>query len=136
VLDFIISNGEWENKDDIIVNLTIPRMNISSDINLKDGLSKMGVQDCFILGASDFSGIVKNDKKDNDLFVNKINHNVSVVVDNEGVTGYAYTQTVTGVFTAPIESDINFTVNRPFIFVITGADGSVLFIGVVNHPNR
>jgi serine protease inhibitor len=59
-----------------------------------------------------------------------------VVVDNEGVTGYAYTQAVTGIFTAPIKSDINFTVNRPFIFVITGADGSVLFIGVVNHPNK
>jgi serine protease inhibitor len=136
VLDFIISNGEWENKDDIIVNLTIPRMNISSDINLKDGLSKMGVQDCFTLGSGNFSGIVKDDKKADDLFVNKINHNVSVVVDNEGVTGYAYTQAVTDVTTAPIKSDINFTVNRPFIFVITGADGSVLFIGIVNQPNK
>ena len=136
VLDFIISNGEWENKDDIIVNLTIPRMNISSDINHKDGLSKMGVQDCFTLGSGNFSGIVKDDKKADDLFVNKINHNVSVVVDNEGVTGYAYTQAVTDVITAPIKSDINFTVNRPFIFVITGADGSVLFIGVVNQPNK
>ena len=136
VLEFIISNGEWKNKDDIIVNLTIPQMEISSNMDLKDGLSKMGVMDCFTIGSSDFSGIVKNDKYANELFVNKIDHSVSIAVDIEGVTGYACTQATTGTFTTPVESDINFTVNRPFMFVITGADGSVLFVGVVNQPNK
>ena len=136
VLEFIISNGEWKNKDDIIVNLTIPQMEISSNMDLKDGLSKMGVMDCFTIGSSDFSGIVKNDKHANELFVNKIDHSVSIAVDIEGVTGYACTQATTGTFTTPVESDINFTVNRPFMFVITGADGSVLFVGVVNQPNK
>ena len=34
----------------------------------------------------------------------------------------------------PPEEIINFKLDRPFLFVITGADSLPLFAGVVNHP--
>ena len=30
---------------------------------------------------------------------------------------------------------VDFTLDRPFLFVITGIDGAPLFAGVVNQPN-
>jgi serine protease inhibitor len=33
----------------------------------------------------------------------------------------------------PRYDEIDFVVDRPYIFVITGEDGSVLFVGVVNQ---
>ena len=34
----------------------------------------------------------------------------------------------------PPEEEIDFVLDRPFVFVITGEDGLPLFIGVVNQP--
>jgi len=34
----------------------------------------------------------------------------------------------------PPQEEIDFVVDRPFLFVITGADSLPLFVGVVNQP--
>ena len=34
----------------------------------------------------------------------------------------------------PPKDEVDFVVDRPFLFVITGADSLPLFAGVVNHP--
>ena len=34
----------------------------------------------------------------------------------------------------PTEDEIDFVLDRPFLFVITGAQGLPLFVGVVNQP--
>lgn len=35
---------------------------------------------------------------------------------------------------APPEEEMDFVLDRPFLFAITGADGLPLFVGVVNRP--
>ena len=35
---------------------------------------------------------------------------------------------------APPEEEVDFTLNRPFVFAITGTDGLPLFVGVVHQP--
>ena len=34
----------------------------------------------------------------------------------------------------PPEDEMDFTLDRPFLFVITNAGGLPLFAGIVNHP--
>ena len=32
------------------------------------------------------------------------------------------------------QDEVDFTLDRPFLFAVTGADGMTLFMGVVNQP--
>ena len=54
--------------------------------------------------------------------------------DEEGVTAAAYTVLPMAGAARPPEDEIDFVVDRPFIFVITGEDGLPLFAGVINQP--
>ena len=35
---------------------------------------------------------------------------------------------------APPEEEVDFVLNRPFVFAITGTDGLPLFVGIVHQP--
>ena len=35
---------------------------------------------------------------------------------------------------APPEEEVDFALNRPFVFAITGTDGLPLFVGIVRQP--
>ena len=61
---------------------------------------------------------------------------VRVGIDEDGVTAVAYTILSFGAGAAePPDEEIDFTLDRPFVFAITSQDGLPLFIGVVNTPN-
>ncbi len=58
-----------------------------------------------------------------------------VTVDEEGVSAAAYTVMMADAGGAmPPEKEVDFILDRPFLFVITGNDGLPLFTGVVNDP--
>ena len=46
----------------------------------------------------------------------------------------AFTVLATAGAAMPPKDEVDFVVDRPFLFVITGADSLPLFAGVVNHP--
>jgi serine protease inhibitor len=57
-----------------------------------------------------------------------------VTIDEEGVTAAAYTvMEMTGDSAPPVE-EVSFTLDRPFLFVLTGQGGEILFSGTVNQP--
>ena len=35
---------------------------------------------------------------------------------------------------APPEEEVDFVLNRPFVFAITGTDGLPLFVGIIHQP--
>ena len=55
-------------------------------------------------------------------------------IDEEGVTAAAYTAISTEGASEPPEEEIDFVVDRPFLFAVTGVGGQLLFAGVVNQP--
>lgn len=123
----------WENKKTANINFSVPKFDVDSKLDLIEGLVNLGVTDCFDAFASDFSPLTS---ERDDIYVSRIEHSARVVIDEEGVVGAAYTVITietTCDITETVE-DIDFVVDRPFIFVITGEDGSVLFLGVVNQP--
>ena len=69
------------------------------------------------------------------IAVSRATHNARVIIDEEGVEAVAYTVMKTSpTSAAPSAEEIDFVVDRPFLFVITGADSLPLFAGVVNRP--
>ena len=109
--------------------LSIPKFDISSDLDLSSGLQALGVTDCFSESA-DFSPVMGDDF----AAISKVDHAVRVAIDEEGVTAAAATVMVAavGILQRPPET-VYFNVDRPFLFVITGKSGLPLFVGEVNR---
>ena len=119
----IIETFAWRT---VIVKL--PKFEYESDsIRLKNVLSDLGMSNVFTEFA-DFSGIAPG------LFIDKVLHKATVTVNEEGTVAAAATVVAmaTGI---PSQTPIEFTVNRPFIFVIRDMQtGTILFIGRIVNP--
>lgn len=129
-MDFILSGSEWENNTYLRINLSVPKFDITSGLDLTDGLKKLGVTDVFDETASDFSSITK----ESPCILTKAQHDVRVMIDEEGCTAAAYTVLLNKVTGMPPKEEVDFVLNRPFLFVITSEVGLPLFVGIVNHP--
>ena len=107
-----------------------PKFKLTQQFDLTDILSKMGVQEMFIRGKADFSGIAAEP-----LHVSHMVHKAFVEVsDNEEGTKAAATgrsDVLDSTFFAG-----TFNANHPFLFLIRHIDtGAILFLGRLIKPN-
>ncbi len=133
-LRFIASDGKWENRQELIIELKIPKMDVASHMDIRDGLSKMGITDCFDKDKADFTTVAKNYDNGKKLYISDAEHGVRVSINEEGCTGTAFSSVGDNEPINPVDAEKVFTIDRPYIFVITGADGLPLFIGTVYQP--
>lgn len=131
VMEFISSGDSWENSKFLIVNQSVPKFDVSSDFSLVDGLKKLGVTDVFDFAASDFSPLTT----DTGVAVSEAKHAARVMIDEEGCLAAAFTVMMMVGAARPPEEQMDFVLDRPFLFVIKGQDNQPLFIGVVHQPN-
>ena len=128
---FLGAGGDWENRKDLTVNLSMPKFDLSAQTDLREGLQALGVTDVFDAAAADFSPALDQAEG---LAVSQVKHGVRVAVDEEGVAAAAYTvMPVDGESAAPTE-EVDFVLDRPFLFCLTSADGLPLFAGTVANP--
>ena len=119
----------WQGKGYYKVILSVPKFDISSEQDLKSGLKAMGLTDVFNSSAN-FSPLTNSA-----LNVGEISHTARVAIDEEGVIAAAYTLITAPGAAPPRETkEVHFTLDRPFLFVITGSDYLPLFSGVVSRP--
>ena len=112
------------------VELTMPRFTFSSQFQLRDLLSEMGMPLAFDSGYADFSGIDGLD----DLFIDQVVHEAFVAVDEKGTEAAAATAVIFSLTAAPMPG-IVLNVDRPFIFYIRDVPtGTLLFVGRVLNP--
>ena len=128
----MISSGDgedgWQNKKYMKVNLSVPKFDVSSTVNLKDGLGRMGVTKVFDIESSDFTAITS----DTPVYISAVNQSARVEIDEKGVKAATYIE-IPGCGSAmPPEEIIDFVLDRPFLFVITKGN-LPLFTGVVNN---
>lgn len=143
-IDDVLSSGEyldlinrrsdwdnpWENSKSLKINLSVPKFDVSSKIGLSEGLERLGVTDVFDAGKSDFSPL-----SDGKVFINEANHAARVVIDEEGCTAAAFTELLySGGVPIPKEDEMDFILDRPFVFVVTSDTEQPLFIGTVVEP--
>ena len=113
------------------VYLTLPKFNVSEDISLIDAMISLGITDVLNPAVSDFSNL----SPDSEGFaIGKAEHAAMVEVDEDGDIGAAYTFFDVRDGGAPIiENELYFTLDRPFMFIVTGYDGSILFSGIIRN---
>lgn len=113
------------------VRLGLPRFQFESSFNLGEALRALGMTDAFEAGRADFSGMDGT----RDLYIQAVLHKAFVAVDEKGTEAAAATAVVVGIVSAPIDEPIEFTVDRPFIFLIRDDQtGNILFVGRVLSP--
>lgn len=125
----LMTSGSCENKTSIRINLSVPKFDVSSKIDLAEKMQDLGITDCFDMEKADFSPLLTEDMP---ACLSSAEHGARVAIDEEGVTAAAYTVMMAAGAAQPPENEIDFVLDRPFIFVITGVDSSPLFMGVVN----
>ena len=125
--------GAWPGQKFLNINLSMPKFDVSSDLDLIEGLRALGVTDVFDGTVSNFDPLEAG--TDDPLYVSKAEHAARVKVDEEGCEAAAYTMMMIteGALMIP-DDEVDFTLDRPFLFVVTGT-GLPLFTGVVNQPN-
>ncbi len=127
---FFASDKEWASSKYIKINMSLPKFDINSDITLDDCLKNLGLNDIFNPQKSDFSPLVGNSRR---LALSSAKHAARIIVDEVGVTGTSYTLLPMAGAAEPPKDEVDFVLDRPFIFVITGQTDMPLFIGVVNN---
>ena len=126
-LDMTAASG-WKNKKQLRINYSVPKFDISSDIQLRDQLIKLGVKDVFSGSTADFTPMT--DEKG--LFVGEVKQAARVSIDEEGCTAAAFTlAAMCGSALPPELDEIDFVLDRPFVFVISSDAGQPLFIGTI-----
>jgi serpin B len=109
------------------VQLTMPRFEFDTDLDLQALLTKLGMENPFG-GAADFSGILAG----GGLFISDALHRGTITVDEEGTEAAA--ATAIAVAESMLET-AEVTMDRPFIFAIIEQDtGAILFLGRVMNP--
>ena len=114
-----------------MVNLSVPKFKVSEKTDLIETVRALGVTDALDADLADFSPLT-GDKEN--LYLSKADHAAMLEIDENGVTGAAYTELGISETAAEIPDDeIDFVLDRPFLFLVTGQDGSLLFSGVVRN---
>lgn len=122
------SDEHWENP---YVYLMLPKFNVSEDMSLIDTMKSLGITDVFDPSVSDFSPLSPDSAG---YAIGRAEHAAMVEVDEQGVIGAAYTFFDVREGGVPIiENEMYFTLDRPFMFIVTGYDGSILFSGIVRN---
>lgn len=122
---------EEENRKWMKVNLSVPKFDVSASMDLKAGLQSMGLIQIFEPYGNDFTPSIESDLP---VYLDSINQDTRVTIDEEGVTAASYILLEFGAGAAmPPDEIIDFVLDRPFVFAIT-MDDVPLFVGTVNMP--
>ncbi len=120
---------QYENQKKMKINLSVPKFKVDASMELKDLLGSLGLSTTMGKNAN-FSALIP----DHQLEVGSVAHAATVEIDEEGIAAAAFTVIAdrdTG--TVITEEEIDFVLDRPFIFIIESSDGLPLFAGVVNQ---
>lgn len=123
---------EYENGKYTKINFSVPKFDVSSEAELSEHIKALGITDVFDMEKADFS-ILSSDNSE--IYLSRANQNSRVKIDETGCVAASYTELMLNAGSGPPkDEEIDFTLDRPFIFVITGYSGMPLFVGVVETP--
>ena len=114
------------------VQLQMPKFKFESEFGLTGILRGLGMQAAFDPQSADFSGIDGT----RELSISDVVHKAFVSVDEKGTEAAAATAVVFQVTSMPV-TDVQLTIDRPFIFLIQDKPtGTILFLGRVLDPTE
>ena len=124
-------SGEmFENHKYVSADLTVPKFDVSSDINLTDGLNALGMTDAFDMQKADLTPLTELKP----AWISEAKQDARVMIDEEGAKAAAVTLMMAAGAAKP-EDHVDFVLDRPFVFEIMSENGLPLFVGIVNCPS-
>lgn len=114
------------------IHFQVPQFKIQKSIDLKDLLTKMGINDIFDPDIANLRDIAELKSYEN-LYVEKAKHEAGIEIKNEGLEAAAYTIVAVEKATSVSQPNtpIDFIVDHPFAYSIVNRDNIPLFTGVV-----
>ncbi|XP_030340627.1 serpin B10-like [Strigops habroptila] len=107
----------------------LPRFRLEEKYDLKSTLSRMGLQDAFIEGQADFTGMSEN----GDLFLSHVFHKCYLEVNEEGTEAAAASSATLA--SRSLGATVIFVADHPFLFFIRhNKTKSILFLGRFSSP--
>ena len=128
VLNYLSSAADSSQTQNVLAEIHIPKFDVSSGIDLSEGLKEMGISDVFNADKADLSPLVG---KDTAISLSKAEQDSRVKIDEEGCKAASLTVLELCGAAAPKDS-VEFKLDRPFIFEIMSESGLPLFVGIVN----
>lgn len=128
-------NQMIDEKQDIEVNLRLPKFEITFDKVLNDSLANMGLNLAFDPDNADFSGIGAT-LSGNNLYISLVRQKAVIKVDEEGTEAAAATEVVAADGAAMLmEQPVDVFFDQPFLYLIMENDTKIpLFIGILDTP--
>ena len=118
--------------DQYIVRLSVPKFDISAHLDLMPVLAALGITDVMDDHSSDFSPLIDASGR---LALTSASHGARLLLDEDGVEAAAYTILSTEATSAmDLPEEIDFVLDRPFVFAMTSQAGDLLFVGTVGDP--
>ena len=115
----------------IKVHFTMPKFDVALDQDLSGAVKKLGITKIFDSAAADSSSILG---KKTEAFVSTVQQGARIIVDEEGVQAAAYVLFPVYGALPPPDDEIDFVLDRPFLFVLRSRDGLPILAGIVNQP--
>ena len=130
---------DLENRRYLYINLAVPKFDVSCDLDMKGAFRSLGVTDIFDYTISDFTPLTTDPKLDGKgVYLSDAKQAARVTIDEEGCEATTDIKLNFGAgAAAPPTDEIDFTLDRPFLFAVTNSwrESSLpLFVGVVNQP--
>lgn len=130
-MEFLFTEKKYDWGRSVLVNEAIPKFDVSAQFDLEDGLKALGITDVFDPERADFTPMTTG--VNGPVTLGQASHAARVVIDEEGCIAAAFTVLAPG-GDAPPKEEVDFVLDRPFLFCVTGDSGLPLFVGVVNYP--
>lgn len=122
-------------KQDEEVKVYLPKFKMTSQFEMSNTLTAMGMPSAFDADTADFSGMTGG----KDLFISKVIHKAFVDVNEEGTEAAAATGVMMGVTSAIVEEPKQpplFRADHPFVFMIRdNRNQAILFVGRIINPS-
>lgn len=115
-----------------MVDLTMPKLDFKSGLNLIPMLEQMGVHNVFSAEKADFSPLFP-DGAGKEVFVSDAKQFGAMQVDEKGCSVASYTQVAMTESMALADLKMEMKCNRPFLVVVSNEKGLPLFVGAVNR---
>ncbi len=124
--------SSWRDQRTVRLTLRVPKFDASALLELSSALRSLGITSAFDPDLADFSPLTDASP----VFLTQARHDARVKIDEEGCEAAAYTLLLMCGAGLPPEDlpVLEMTLDRPFLFTVTGANGLPLFVGIVHQP--
>lgn len=127
----MVQGGDSVESKHLMVDLSLPKFDITDQTDLIDSLKALGVSDVFDVDRSNFSPLTEDWS---DVWVDEIVHGARLKIDEKGAEGAAYVRVSAPGAAPPPDDRVEIKFDRPFVFVLTSNENLPLFVGIVHDP--